>query len=275
MSLKDFEFLRVKPHHRLNLRDLDPGSTRNVPEDLTPITDKLTIKLGELQELLYAEGRRSLLVVLQGLDASGKDGTVRHVFDDVNPHRRAGHQFQAAQPPKNSSTISSGDATPRPPPRGTIGVFNRSYYEDILVVRVHADKLLAPELRDHGKKEWPRRFNMIRDFEQVLSDGGTQVVKFFLHISKEEQRKRFIKRQEDPAKHWKLAAGDFEERKFWNDYQEAYEEALPATSTEDRPVVHHPRRSQAGPRFLRGFDSRSDSSKKWTRARPNSPIRRW
>jgi polyphosphate kinase 2 (PPK2 family) len=113
-------------------------------------------------------------------------------------------------------------------------VWNRSHYEEVLIVRVHADKLLPPELRDH-KDEWEKRYTMIRGFEHMLTDGCTRVVKFFLHISKDEQRKRFVDRQKDPTKHWKLAAGDFVERGFWDDYQDAYEKMLPATSRKDFP----------------------------------------
>ncbi len=234
-KLDDFYFLRAKPEKKISLEEISTDSAHHVPshEKADEQTEKCVAKIGELQDALYAEGRQSVLVVLQGMDASGKDGTVRRVFDAVNP---TGVQVTSFKQP--SSEEQRHDflwrCHAKTPARGFIGVFNRSYYEDVLIVRVHADKLLAPELQN-SKNEWDRRYRMIRDFESTLGDTGTCVVKFFLHISKEEQRQRFISRQKDSTKHWKLAAGDFEERKFWDDYQRAYEKMLPATSTEDAP----------------------------------------
>jgi PPK2 family polyphosphate:nucleotide phosphotransferase len=232
-KLKDFDFLRVKPHKKTHLQKIAPDSTHHVPEKSDAATDKYTLKLGELQEALYAEGRRSLLVILQGLDASGKDGAVRHVFDDVNP---TGVQVTSFKVPTSEELAHDflWRCHMKTPARGHIGVFNRSYYEDVLIVRVHADKLLPEEDRKN-KHLWETRYDMIRDFEQTLGAGDTWIVKFFLHISKKEQKERFIARQKDPAKHWKLAAGDFEERTFWDDYQDAYEKMLPATSTKESP----------------------------------------
>jgi PPK2 family polyphosphate:nucleotide phosphotransferase len=234
IKLKDFDFLRVKPGKKVDLSEIKTDSTRGIPERSDVVTEKCTQKLGELQETLYAEGRRSLLVILQGMDASGKDGAVRHVFDDVNP---TGIEVVSFKQPTSEELRHDflWRCHSKTPPRGSIGVFNRSYYEDVLVVRVHADQLLPPELRSHAKEEWLKRYRMMCAFEQILSDGGTRVIKFFLHISRDEQRERFIARQKDRTKHWKLAAGDFAERKFWNDYQHAYEKMLPATSTDDAP----------------------------------------
>ncbi len=232
--LKDFQHLLV-PGKKIRLSHWRPDSLRGLPprDKTDESTAKAAEKLGELQDLLYAEGRQSLLVILQGMDASGKDGTVRKVFDDVNP---TGVQVTSFKQP--SAEELGHDflwrCHAKTPPRGHIGVFNRSYYEDVLVVRVHADRLLPPELRK-GKEEWERRYRMIREFENILGDNGTRVVKFFLHISKEEQQARFVARQKDPAKNWKLAAGDFIERQFWDQYQEAYEKMLAATSTDNAP----------------------------------------
>ena len=190
-------------------------------------------RLGELQDVLYAEGRQSLLVIFQGMDASGKDGAVRKVFDAVNP---TGVQVTSFKQP--SAEELAHDFTWRchqkAPPRGTIGVFNRSHYEDVLVVRVHADALL-PAWVDGRKGEWERRYETINEFENILTKAGTRVLKFFLQISKGEQKKRFLSRQKDPAKRWKLAAGDFAEREHWDDYQKAYEQMLPATSMKESP----------------------------------------
>ena len=235
MNLEQFDFLRVKPGKKVKLKAIPTGSMKHVPdrEKADEQTKKSTVRMAEWQDKLYAAGRNSLLVVLQGMDASGKDGTVRKVFDDVNP---TGVQVVSFKQPTSEELRHDflWRCHIKAPPRGYIGVFNRSYYEDVLVVRVHADKLLPPELRGE-KDEWEKRFGMICAFERLLKDAGTRVVKLFLHISKEEQRERFIARQKDPTKHWKLAAGDFEERKFWEHYQEAYEDLLPATSTKEAP----------------------------------------
>jgi PPK2 family polyphosphate:nucleotide phosphotransferase len=238
-DLDDFKHLAVKSRKGVRLTDLPTDSTRHVPdrEKADEKTAVAVARLGELQDALYAEGRQSVLVVLQGMDASGKDGAVRKVFDAVNP---TGVQVTSFKQPSAEELRHDflWRCHAKVPGRGFIGVFNRSYYEDVLVVRVHADRLLPPELRD-GKQarkgEWDRRFRMINEFERALADTGTRVVKFFLHISKAEQRERFLARQKDPAKHWKLAASDFEERKYWEDYQRAYEDMLPATSTDHAP----------------------------------------
>jgi PPK2 family polyphosphate:nucleotide phosphotransferase len=235
MKMNDFDFLRVKPDSRLRLDKFDPASTRHVPnrDDAETSTAKAVKQLGDFQETLYAGARLSLLVILQGLDASGKDGAVRKVFDAVNP---AGIQVTSFKQPSAEELRHDflWRCHAKTPPRGYIGVFNRSYYEDVLVVRVHAEKLLAPELRS-DKNVWTDRFAMIRGFEQTLSDSGTRVVKFFLHISRDEQRQRFEARQQDPEKHWKLAASDFEERTFWKDYTRAYEDMLGETSSKTSP----------------------------------------
>jgi PPK2 family polyphosphate:nucleotide phosphotransferase len=234
-KLNDFDHIRVKPGKNVDLRRYSTDSTRHVParEKADPRTADAVLRLGELQDALYAQGRQSLLVILQGMDASGKDGAVRKVFDAVNP---TGVQVTSFKQPSSEELHHDflWRCHAKAPPRGYIGVFNRSYYEDVLVVRVHAKRLLAPEIQD-PKAEWRRRYRMIASFEQILGDAGTRVVKCFLHISKDEQRKRFIARQKDPAKHWKLAGPDFEERKFWDDYQGAYEDMLGATSTDNAP----------------------------------------
>jgi PPK2 family polyphosphate:nucleotide phosphotransferase len=234
-KLKDYEHLVVRGGRKERLSGISTDSTKHVParEKADAATLKAVERLGGLQDLLYAEGRRSLLVILQGMDAAGKDGVVRKVFDAVNP---TGVQVVSFKEPSKEELRHDflWRCHERVPARGTIGVFNRSYYEDVLVVRVHADRLLPPEIKD-TKAEWARRYRMINEFENMLADGGTRVLKFFLHISKEEQRQRFIARQKDPTKHWKLAAGDFVERQFWDDYQRAYEKMLPATSTGSAP----------------------------------------
>ena len=227
--------LAVTPRRKLNLRKIDPASTAGVPErdkaDAQAL--KWARKIGELQDVLYASGTRSLLVILQGMDAAGKDGTVRHVFDDVNPTGVRVTSFKSPTPLEQRHDFL-WRVHEMVPPRGEIGVFNRSHYEEVLIVRVHADRFLPPELRG-DRKLWEIRYSLINDFESVLDQNGTHVLKFFLHISKAEQKRRFESRQQDQTKHWKLSASDFAERQYWNDYQHAYEQMLAATSTKTAP----------------------------------------
>jgi len=227
--------LLVQPGHKVKLERYDPAATRGVPnrDKAQADTDRYTLRIGERQDALYANGQRSLLVVLQGLDGSGKDGTVRRVFDHVNPTGVTVTSFKAptALEQRHDFLWRCHYAAP---PRGIIGVFNRSYYEEVLVVRVHADRLLPARLRGR-KGVWKDRFALINDLEHLLDLNGTTVLKFFLHLSREEQRQRFIARQKDPTKHWKLSGQDFVERQFWDDYQGAYEQALEHTSTAQAP----------------------------------------
>ena len=213
----------------------DPSSAKSVPQrdHADEVTNRNAARIGELQDVLYASGHRSILIILQGMDASGKDGTVRRVFDSVNPEGINVTSFKSP-----TSLEARHDFLWRThmsvPPRGIIGIFNRSYYEEVLIVRVHADRFLPPELRKR-KTLWQDRYNLMNDFEHLLTLNGTQVLKFFLRISKKEQRERFESRQKDPTKHWKLAEGDFAERAFWDEYQVAYEKMLQHTSTAENP----------------------------------------
>jgi len=186
---------------------------------------RLAKRLEALQEVLFAEGRHRILVVLQAMDTGGKDGTIRHVFDGVNPQGVKVAAFKVPTPAELAHDYL-WRVHPHVPGNGEIVIFNRSHYEDVLVVRVHG---LVPEDR------WRRRYAHIRAFEQLLADEGTTVLKFFLHISREEQRERFIARRDDPTKHWKFKLGDLDERKRWDDYVTAYEEAIAETSTEAAP----------------------------------------
>ena len=189
------------------------------------------------QSLLYADNRYSLLLIFQAMDAAGKDGAIKHVMSGVNPQ---GCQVFSFKHP--SATDLEHDFLWRTtrclPERGHIGIFNRSYYEEVLIVRVHPEILRAQELPEKlfdDKKFWEHRFRSINDLEKHLYRNGTRVMKFFLHLSKEEQRKRFLARIDDPAKNWKFSQADLAERKFWKDYMKAYEECLSATSTEHAP----------------------------------------
>lgn len=198
---------------------------------------KYVDKLSELQRLHYASNRFSILLIFQAMDAAGKDGAIRNVMSGINPQ---GCQVFSYQHP--SATELDHDflwrTTRDLPERGRIGIFNRSYYEEVLIVRVHPEILLGQNLPDEQLDEeviWEGRLKSIFNLENHLYRNGTRVIKFFLHLSKEEQRKRFLDRIDEPEKNWKFSLADIEERKFWNEYMHAYEECLSATSTKKAP----------------------------------------
>jgi PPK2 family polyphosphate:nucleotide phosphotransferase len=219
--------LVVKPGTKVKLLQWDPGDTGGMKSKAD--ADKKTCKhcdvLDRLQNLLYAQRKHALLVVLQALDAGGKDGTIRHVMSGVNPQGCVVTSFKAPTQEELSHDYlwRIHKAVPE---RGMIGIFNRSHYEDVLVVRVHG---LVP------KEVWSKRYDEINEFEKGLSDNGVTILKFFLHISKGEQKKRFEERLDDPTKNWKVSQADFDERKYWADYTRAYEDALSRTSTKWAP----------------------------------------
>jgi PPK2 family polyphosphate:nucleotide phosphotransferase len=194
-------------------------------------------QLSAQQRLLYADGRHALLLVLQGMDAAGKDGTIAHIMSGVNP--QGCEVFSFKQPgPEELAHDFLWHATRRLPERGRIGIFNRSYYEEVLIVRVHPELLAAQRLPPAvlaSPDLWQERYESIVAWEDHLHRNGTRIVKIFLHLSKEEQRKRFLQRIEAPEKNWKFNAADVRERKFWNRYQEAYQNCLSATSTRTAP----------------------------------------
>jgi PPK2 family polyphosphate:nucleotide phosphotransferase len=214
----------VQPGSKLRLKQRDPGDTFGNKRDDKALEKTLT-RLRELQHLLYADKRYSLLIVLQGLDAAGKDGTIRQVMSGVNPQ---GCEVSSFKGPSTEELARDylwriHNAVPA---RGSIGIFNRSHYEDVLIVRVHN---LVPE------GVWRRRYKQINDFERILTDNGVTILKFFLHISREEQKKRFEARIKDSSRNWKLSLPDFEERQHWDNYMEAYQEALQRCSTKEAP----------------------------------------
>jgi len=233
---KDF---RVPPAEKMKLKDwptmVKPfcGSKKEYQE----VLEKHVAELSSLQRLHYASNRYALLLIFQGMDAGGKDGAIRHVMSGVNP--QGCQVFSFKQP---SADELEHDflwrTTYRLPQRGHIGIFNRSYYEEVLVVRVHPEILvsqnLPEELRDE-KTIWEDRYRSIRDLESHLFRNGTRTVKIFLHLSKDEQRKRFLARIDEPDKNWKFSAADIHERKYWKHYMEAYEDCLEATSTHHAP----------------------------------------
>lgn len=219
---------RVRPGHPARLPDRRPDDTAGAPGD-RPATEAATVsqidELASLQDRLWAENRRSLLVVLQGIDASGKDGTIKHVFRGVNPQGVRVTSFKVPTPLEHSHDFL-WRVHQMVPAAGEIGIFNRSHYEDVLVARVHE---LVPD------KVWRRRYEDIEAFERLLVRSGTTVVKFFLHISSEEQARRLDERLERPDKRWKFQSSDLAERALWDAYQLAFEEALTRTSTDDAP----------------------------------------
>jgi len=200
------------------------------------LTDHVT-RLSSQQQLLYASNRYAILLVFQAMDAAGKDGAIRHVMSGVNPQGCQVFSFKHPSPTELQHDFL-WRTTRDLPERGRIGIFNRSYYEEVLIVRVHRDLLLSEGLSDapHDDKTlWHDRYRSISNLERHLHTNGTRIVKFFLHLSKEEQRKRFLARIDEPEKNWKFSTADIEERKFWKHYMEAYEECLSATSTSDSP----------------------------------------
>jgi PPK2 family polyphosphate:nucleotide phosphotransferase len=214
---------RVEPGSKVDLGKIDPEATKGFKggkKEAEKLFEPLNRRLEVLQEALYAEHRHKVLVILQGMDTSGKDGTISHVFEGVNP---LGVRVVAFKAPSAEELDHDflWRVHPKVPGRGEIAIFNRSHYEDVLPVRVL--KLAPPEV-------WRPRFDQINDFERMLAETGTTLLKFFLHISKDEQKKRLQERLDDPAKQWKFRKGDLVDRGHWDEYMEAYEEVLHRTS---------------------------------------------
>jgi len=236
---KLIEPLRVEPGRKVRLpKDFEPGYHADFvkKEDAKETLQRGVDLLAEYQARLAAQDTYGLLVIFQAMDAAGKDGTIKHVMSGVNPQ---GVEVTSFKVP--SSEEMDHDylwrAAKRLPARGTIGVFNRSYYEEVLVVRVHPAILAGQKLPPSAKRKgvWERRFREINDWERYLVDNGIRIVKLFLNVSKEEQRQRFLARIDEPEKNWKFAAGDARERRYWDDYQRAFEDVLSKTSTEHAP----------------------------------------
>ncbi len=224
---------------KISLSKIDPGATEGIEdkEEAQIATHDLLEKLYKQLYLMYAGSSHSLLVILQGIDAAGKDGIVRSLFSGANPQGIRVYSFK-----KPTEDELRHDMFWRchkhSPARGFAAIFNRSYYEEVSTVKVHPEMLVAQNISPAAlkdKKFFERRFRQINEFEQMLSESGTLVLKFFLHISKSEQKKRLLERIEDPTKHWKFSAQDLEERKFWSSYMKAFEEMLNATNTKHAP----------------------------------------
>lgn len=218
--------LRVSPGGAASIAARDPGGTLGWnKESAAAGLEEARSRLAQLHQLLWAENKHAVLVVLQGMDTSGKDGVIRHVMTGVDPQ---GCKVTAFKRPSEEEADHAylRRIVKALPARGDIGIFNRSHYEDVLIARVRS---LVPE------KEWRARYDQINAFEKLLTDNGTTVLKFFLHISKEEQKRRLQDRLDDPTKNWKFSMQDLEERKLWDRYMEAYEEALSRCSTSYAP----------------------------------------
>jgi PPK2 family polyphosphate:nucleotide phosphotransferase len=240
------ELFRVSPGKRVKLSDYDTGWAQTdelrelgkdeVKDRAQELLKENLAKLSQSQEMLYADDRYAVLVILQALDAAGKDGTIKHVMSGLNPQ---GCQVFSFKRPSEEELDHDflWRCMVRLPERGRIGIFNRSYYEEVLVVKVHPE-LLEKQKLPAGKRDasfWQARYEDINAFEQHLVRNGTLILKFFLNVSKKEQKERFMERIERPEKNWKFSAGDVAERGFWDKYMEAYEEALSATSTDWAP----------------------------------------
>ena len=226
-SRKYCEQFRVKSGEKIRLKDVDPafGDPHHDKKSAKRTVNKLQKRMEDLQGQLYAEGKHSLLICLQALDAGGKDGVVRHVFDGMNPQscRVANFKQPSTEELAHEFLWRVEHQTPR---RGEVVIFNRSHYEDVLIVRVHD---LVP------KEIWSKRYKQINDFERRLTANNTHILKFFLHISKEEQLERFKQRLDDPSRRWKIAESDYSERQYWNDYEAAYEDAINKCTTDEAP----------------------------------------
>jgi PPK2 family polyphosphate:nucleotide phosphotransferase len=236
------ENLLVLPSTKVDLKKFNTaytGDFRN-KEDAAEMLAADIKRLTELQDILYACRQYSVLIVFQAMDAAGKDGTIKHVMSGVNP------QGCNVTPFKQPTDEELGHdflwrISKALPAKGMIGIFNRSHYEEVLVTRVHPEYILSQSIpgissvEDIGKSFWQKRFDLINDFERRLTQNGTVIIKFFLHVSKDEQKERFLKRIDEPEKNWKFSAADVKERKYWNDYMKAFEDAISATSTKHAP----------------------------------------
>ena len=235
---------RVEPGEKFRLKDHDPGwdGDDDVPKaERKKIAQEVLTQdvsaLAEAQELLYASDTWSLLVIFQAIDAAGKDGTIKHVMSGVNPQGVQVYSFKHPSAEELDHDFL-WRCTKALPERGRIGIFNRSYYEEVLIVKVHPEMVSAeriPGADPEDEKFWEHRYASINNFEKHLARNGTAIVKFFLNVSQDEQRQRFLDRINEPAKHWKFNAGDLAEREYWDDYMQAYEECLTATSTKYAP----------------------------------------
>jgi PPK2 family polyphosphate:nucleotide phosphotransferase len=229
---------RVDSGKNFRLKHFDPESTGHVrsKQNAEELLAKGIAEMAELQDKLYAQDRWALLLIFQAMDAAGKDGAIKHVMSGVNPQGCQVYSFKAPSPEELNHDYL-WRATKSLPERGHIGIFNRSYYEEVLIVRVHPEILKNERVPESliGKDIWEQRFSDIRNFEHYLTHNGIVVRKFFLNVSKKEQKRRFLERLDTPQKNWKFSAADIRERQCWDDYMSAYEEMIAATATRHSP----------------------------------------
>ena len=234
------EPFRVTDGSKFKLKRVDPGDTLDFDPDEKPLAEEAlscgVSVLRKLQDKLYAQDRQALLIIFQAMDAAGKDGAIKHVMSGVNPQGCEVSSFKSPSAEELDHDFLWRCAK-RVPERGRIGIFNRSYYEETLIVRVHPEYLAGQKLPPQTKPKdlWKQRFQDISNFERYLTNNGIVVLKFFLHISKEEQRDRFLKRIDDPAKNWKFSLNDVSEREHWDAYMEAYEDTVRNTASKHAP----------------------------------------
>ena len=238
IDIDDFIFtgkgmLRLQ-NHKTEIKDV-----YNNKADYHQLIKDFQNEINDLQRVMYAHDRHSLLLIFQAMDAAGKDGTIRTIMSGVNAHGLAVHAFKRPSDEELDHDFL-WRTSKRLPQRGRIGIFNRSYYEEVLVVRVHPEVLrsgqkLPTERTENLAEVWEQRYESIRDFEKHLSRNGTRVLKFFLHLGRDEQRDRFLARIDEPEKNWKFSEADVKERGYWDQYQEAYEDAINATATKHSP----------------------------------------
>jgi PPK2 family polyphosphate:nucleotide phosphotransferase len=235
----DNETFLAREGKKLDLRDHPTDATGNYKSKDEAVRDleKNVKRLSELQDTLYAQNVHALLIIIQAMDAAGKDSVIKHVMSGINPQGCQVFSFKQPSQEELDHDFLWRCAI-RTPERGRIGIFNRSHYEEVLIVRVHPQILAAQPLPDEVKNDkniWKDRYKQIRNFEESLADNGIHTIKFFLHVSKETQKKRFLDRIEQPDKNWKFSAGDAKERALWDEYMHAYTEAIEATSTNKAP----------------------------------------
>lgn len=236
------ENLLVKPGKKVNLKDFDTCYTANFKnkEDAAEMLAKDIARLAELQDMLYAMNKYSLLVVIQAMDAAGKDGTIKHVMTGVNPQGCNVTSFKqpSVEELEHDFLWRVNRAMPK---RGMIAIFNRSHYEEVLVTRVHPEYILGQNIPGIDtvdkvdKKFWQKRYEIINNFEKQAYENGTLIIKFFLHVSKDEQKKRFLSRIDEPEKNWKFSTSDVKERQLWDKYMKAFEDAIESTTTDYAP----------------------------------------
>lgn len=238
----DLSRITATPGSTIRLRDYDTGYTGNfsTPKEARKMLKKDVKRTAKLQDMLYAYSRNSILIIFQAMDAAGKDGTIKHVMSGINPQ---GCQVFSFKTPSSEELEHDflWRTTKRMPERGRIGIFNRSYYEEVLITRVHPEFLLKQNIPgiygtdDIDDTFWEKRYMHINNFEKQQTDSGTVILKFFLHLSKEEQKNRFLSRINNKKKNWKFTINDIQERRKWNSYQEAFEKAINKTSTDWAP----------------------------------------